>query len=71
MLQLYVLGMFAMHCSTPGLHAAAILFRRVRLLCLVACAAVAEGMFGIPISTLANPWWIVADAKFMEGNIGG
>ncbi|WIA30726.1 hypothetical protein OEZ86_000793 [Tetradesmus obliquus] len=30
----------------------------------------AEGLFGIPISTLANPWWIVADAKFMDGNIG-
>jgi hypothetical protein len=25
----------------------------------------------MPISTMGNPWWIMADAKFMEGNIGG
>ncbi|KAF6251501.1 vitamin B6 photo-protection and homoeostasis-domain-containing protein [Scenedesmus sp. NREL 46B-D3] len=31
---------------------------------------IAEGLFGIPVSTMGNPWWIVADAKFMEGNIG-
>ena len=32
--------------------------------------SVAETLMGIQITGLANPWWIVADAKFMEGSLG-
>jgi hypothetical protein len=33
-------------------------------------AAVAEVALQIPISSMGNPWWIMMDAKFMEGHIG-
>eukprot|EP00775_Hariotina_reticulata_P008171 gene8171-8362_t len=31
---------------------------------------IAESALGIPISSLGNPWWIMMDAKFMEGHVG-
>mgnify|MGYP001806793464 CR=1 FL=1 len=34
------------------------------------CPAVAELALQIPISSMGNPWWIMMDAKFMEGHIG-
>jgi len=37
---------------------------------LVVTAAVAEVCLSIPISSMGNPWWIMMDAKFMEGHLG-
>jgi hypothetical protein len=36
----------------------------------VLVCAVAEVALQIPISTMGNPWWIMMDAKFMEGHVG-
>lgn len=52
------------HTNTQGMAVHA------DLLDLCFPCAVAEAAFNIPISTLANPWWIVADAQFMEGHVG-
>lgn len=37
---------------------------------LMVPAAVAEVCLSIPISSMGNPWWIMMDAKFMEGHLG-
>lgn len=39
-------------------------------MCFCAIPAVAEVAFGMPMSQLANPWWLYLESQFLESNLG-